>query len=294
MARPRWRAVRGRPSWPGARCRRMGRQGVGAAAGPRGGQRGVGRRLDADTGRHRPCRRARCRAVTDGLDVLASPAASSARPRCPDGCTRRADHARVPRRCARRGPPRAGRSACWPTASAWLSAAARCSTCRRVSGRSPTTPSRTSPSSGPGDGRVRRGVPRRVRLLTVRMYESAGEAWGGWGRSLSLPGWISAASARPAGRRRARPGAAAGPAGGAARRRARRRPPRGTPRHARGDGGRPTDHAGWRTGSRRRLMSSPLPPGRGRPAATTGAASPARHSRPPDESRRRHARSGSR
>ncbi len=25
-------------------------------------------------------------------------------------------------------------------------------------------------------------------LLTVRMYESAGEAWRGWGRSLSLPG----------------------------------------------------------------------------------------------------------
>ena len=44
-------------------------------------------------------------------------------------------------------------------------------------------------------------------LLTVRMYESAAEAWRGWGRSLSLPGRRArAAAARPARRRRPRPG----------------------------------------------------------------------------------------
>ncbi len=242
----------------------MGRQGVGAAAGARGGQRGVGRVARC---RHPAGAGAAGAPSSPGPSPMAStcspsPAASSARPRRLRWLHPALLTTLVYRgAAARRGPPGPVTGRLRPTASAWLSAAARCST-PAVSGRSPTTPSRTSPSCG----RWRRpGSPwrssTRPTLLTVRMYESAGEAWRGWGRSLSLPGVdplprrlgqlavVALAQALPLVRLVARRGDVLDVvlAGGA-------------PRHARRRRRRPTDHAGWRTGSRRRPMSSPSPP----------------------------------
>ena len=71
-------------------------------------------------------------------------------------------------------------------------------------------------------------------LLTVRMYESAPDAWRGWGRSLSLPGRrVSAPPRRPTRRRRPRPDGTAAAAARPPRRRARRGAARRPHRHAR-------------------------------------------------------------
>ena len=129
------------------------------------------------------------RAVADGLDLLSGERAV----RVPDGSAAlaapgAADDARVPRsrRRARsiRGPCTGG----WATGSAWPAAAARSSTPAGSGAVGHHTVEdvalvRTMATAG-----FAVGFLDASELLTVRMYETAGEAWRGWGRSLSLPG----------------------------------------------------------------------------------------------------------
>ena len=185
---------------PGVRCRRDGsgkawalQQGLEAAT----GEWVV--LLDADTRpspalpaalvgagdgrRARPAQRRRALRVPDRPAALAAPGA--------------ADDARLPQRAAGRASTRGRCTGGWATGSAWPSAAARSST-PAGSGRSATTPSRTSRSCA----RWRRpGSPSAFLdasdLLTVRMYETRRRGVAGLGplavaarrRSAGRAGW---------------------------------------------------------------------------------------------------------
>ena len=157
----------------------MGRQGVGAAAGVGRGERGLGgvprrrhtpvagaarlaRRAD---GRRRPRRAHRRRALRlpDRRAALAAPGA--------------ADHARLPRRAARRQPIPGRCTGGWATVSASPPGAA-CWSTPAAGGPSPTTRVedvalvRAMATAG-----FSVAFLDAADLLTVRMYESATEAW---------------------------------------------------------------------------------------------------------------------
>ena len=235
--------------------------------------------LDADT-RPSPALPAAlvARATTDGLDLLSV----AGRFECPTAPLRWLHPALLTTLVYRSAPP--GAVDAGPGAPSDGE--------RAVHGRPPAR--RCSPPAGSGPSATTRvedvalvrtmatagfavGFLDASDLLTVRMYETAAEAWRGWGRSLSLPGVDPpAAPAGPAGRRHRRPGAAAGAPG---------RPAGPTPstsccspsasarwpaRPA------PTGPAARPTGCRRPPTSPPSPPSPAArsPAARPGAAAP--------------------